>query len=227
MGNMPRPIDAYRGLAQSSRLRVLDALLDTPGIGLAELSDLTGLHVNTLRDHLRILEREGHVRSEVEHTGRRGRPRLRFSVVTAADRNEVAERHLRDAIRHGDLMRAVLPATESSLPTDATHQLDALYHHLHEVGLEPEVDEEALTIQLAPCRFHALLAEDGAIACRVHEELLRSLLERAGGPIVVDRVLPFTDAHTCRVHLALRERASQGSVLPSSVAANETPGVER
>lgn len=224
---MPRPIDAYRGLAQSSRLRVLDALLDTPGIGLAELSAITGLHVNTLRDHLRILEKEGHVRSEVEHTGRRGRPRLRFAVVTATDRNEVAERHLREAIRHGDLMRAVLPATESTLPTDATHQLDALYHHLDEVGLEPEVDEEALTIELAPCRFHALLADDGPVACRVHEELLRSLLERAGGPVVIDRVLPFTDAHSCRVHLTLREHAAQGRVLPSSVATNETPGVER
>jgi hypothetical protein len=44
---------------------------------------------------------------------------------------------------------------------------------------------------------------------------------------VIDRVLPFTDAHSCRVHLALREHAAQGRVLPSSVATNETPGVER
>lgn len=211
MGNMPRPVDAYRGLAQSSRLRVLDALMDAPGIGLSELSELTGLHVNTLRDHLRVLESEGHVCSEVERTGRRGRPRLRFALVTAADRNEVAERHLRDAIRHGDLMRAILPATESALPADATHQLDALHHHLSEVGLQPEIDEEALTIELEPCRFHALLAEDGAIACRVHEQLLRSVLERAGGPIVVDRVLPFTTEHTCLVHLALRDAAPAAS----------------
>lgn len=207
---MPRPTDAFHGLAQASRLRILDALLDAPGIGLAELSTATGLHTNTLREHVRVLQDEGHVRAEIEHTGRRGRPRLRFWLIAPSEPNEVAERRLREAVRHGDLMRALLPTAETDLPVAAIHQLDALYHHLNEVGLQPEMDEEALTVELAPCRFHSLLNENAAVACRVHEELLHSLLARAGGPLVIDRVLPFVTPHSCRVHLAMQERGDAG-----------------
>lgn len=209
-GRMPRAIDAYRGLAQPSRLRVLDVILTNPGIGLTELSDQTGLHQNTLRDHVRILEDEGFIRSETERTGRRGRPRRLFHAVRPADRNEVADRRLRDALRQGELMRRVMPVAESSLPPEAVRQLDALYTHLDDVGLQPDVDETTLTVELAPCRFHDLLAENAATACRVHEELVRSVLRRAGGPVEVDRFLPFVTAHSCRIHLALRDTATAG-----------------
>ncbi len=208
MGNMPRPTDAYRGLAQSSRLRVLAAIMDTPGIGLAELSLTTGLHVNTLRDHVRVLEGEGLTRSEVEHTGRRGRPRLRFSPVPPTEPNEVEERRMQEAIRNGDLMRAVLPATRSGLPEAATHQLDALFHHLDDVGLQPEIDEKKLTVDLSPCRFRALLTDDQSVVCRVHEELMKSVLARAGGPVEVARVIPFATTQSCHVRLTLREDAA-------------------
>jgi len=207
MGNMPRPTDAYRGLAQSSRLRVLAALMDTPGAGLADLSPRLGLHVNTLRDHLRVLESEGLVRSEIEHTGRRGRPRLRFSPVLPTEPNEVEDRRLQEAIRQGELMRAVLPATRSGLPLAATHQLDALVHHLDDVGLRPKVDEKALTVELFPCRFHVLLTDDQSVICRVHEELMRSVLARAGGPVEIDHVTAFSTTRPCRVRLRLREEA--------------------
>ncbi len=91
-----------------------------------------------------------------------------------------------------------------------------------------EIDEETLTVDLVPCRFHSLLTDKPGVACRVHEQLLRSVLGRAGGPIVVDQVQPFLTPHSCRVHLALRpETADQGSVLPSSTPTNETPGVAR
>ena len=208
MGNMPRPTDAYRGLMQSSRLRVLAALMDTPGIGLAELSLRMGLHVNTLRDHLRVLEGEGLARSEVEHTGRRGRPRLRFSPVLPSEPNEIEERRVQEAIRHGDLMRAVLPATRSGPPEAATHQLDALFHHLDDVGLQPDIDEKAMTVDLSPCRFHTLLTDDQTVVCRVHEELMKSVLARAGGPVEIERVIPFTSAHSCHVRLSLREESA-------------------
>jgi predicted ArsR family transcriptional regulator len=208
---------------------MLDAIMQAPGLGLTELADLTGLHVNTLRDHLRVLEDEGHVRSDVERIGKRGRPRLVFAPVGPCDRSAAAEKRLREAIRHGDLMRSLLPATESPLPAEATHQLDAAYHHLHVAGLQPEIDEETLTIGLVPCRFRHLLPEDPDAACRVHEELLRSVLGRAGGPLVVDRVLPLVTPRACRVHLAVQTEKTEdhGSVLPSSTPTNETPGVDR
>ncbi|WP_455132628.1 winged helix-turn-helix domain-containing protein [Microbacterium aurum] len=40
--------------------------MERPGISLAELSEETGLHANTLRDHVRVLIAEGIIRSETE-----------------------------------------------------------------------------------------------------------------------------------------------------------------
>ena len=63
---MPRPMHAHRGLAQASRLEVAYLVMERPGISLAELSEETGLHANTLRDHVRVLIAEGIIRSETE-----------------------------------------------------------------------------------------------------------------------------------------------------------------
>ena len=73
------------------------------------------------------------------------------------------------------------------LDEDAMHQLDALYEHLDELGLEPDLDEKNLEVALSPCRFHTLVAEQGHAVCRVHEGLIRDVLNRAEGPLEVDR----------------------------------------
>lgn len=51
---MPRRMHAHRGLAQPSRLQVVALVMEQPGLSLADLSAQTGLHANTLRDHVRV-----------------------------------------------------------------------------------------------------------------------------------------------------------------------------
>lgn len=80
---MPRRMHAHRGLAQPSRLQVVALVMEQPGLSLADLSAQTGLHANTLRDHVRVLTEEGLIRSEVEHRATRGRPRALFYPVDA------------------------------------------------------------------------------------------------------------------------------------------------
>ncbi len=209
---MPRRADAYRGLAQISRLKVLDVVQATPGVGLAELTASTGLHENTLRDHMRVLETEGFVRTEVEHRGTRGRPRTVFHPVLSETESDAARRRIESAAHHGDLLRKIRPDAEvSSLGPDALHQIDALYEHLDDVGLDPLLDEDGLTVELIPCPFHDLIEEGREIACRVHEGLIRNILTQADGPVELERLLPFTTAHTCHVHLQVRESASEPS----------------
>lgn len=185
------------------------AILQSPGIGFAELSDRTGLHENTLRSHLRILETEGFIRSDRVHTGGRGRPRTAFVPVRSDDPDIDAERRIAEAKRQGDLLRRVLPTQDSGLDADALHQIDALYQHLDDVGLEPDVDEAGLTVQLNPCPFHSVVENNREAACRVHEELIRGVLSRAGGPVELERVIPFTTPSTCHVHLAMRPAADE------------------
>ena len=85
---MPRPMHAHRGLAQASRLEVAYLVMERPGISLAELSEETGLHANTLRDHVRVLIAEGIIRSETERRPTRGRPPAVYFPVRATTDNE-------------------------------------------------------------------------------------------------------------------------------------------
>ncbi len=201
---MPRPMHAHRGLAHASRLQVVHHVMDNPGISLAELSEKTGLHANTLRDHVRVLVDEGIIRSETEHRPTRGRPRAIYYPVDAATENAAAQKRIDDAKRHGDLLRRIMPMDTADLDDDALHQLDALYEHLDEVGLDPQLDDARLEVALRPCEFHTLVAGHREVLCRVHEGLIREVLDRAGGPVEVDRLLPLVTDHRCDLILRLR-----------------------
>ena len=205
---MPRRTDAYRGLAQPSRLRVMYELLERPGQALAELAEATGLHENTLRDHLRVLEAEGYAVRVTEHRGTRGRPRDLFHP--AGPDNPVAAKRIEEAKRHGDFMRSVMLHEDGEgTDSDVAHQFDALYEHLDEVGLEPQIDEESLTVQLAPCAFHDLVADRMPMLCHVHAELVRGVLVQARGPLEVERLLPLVTPHECRILLQRTDAASK------------------
>lgn len=219
---MPRPMHAHRGLAQASRLQIVHAVMQHPGLSLADLSTETGLHANTLRDHVRVLEAEGIIRSEPEHRGTRGRPRALYYPVDAATENEAAQKRVDEAKRRGDLLRRVMPSAAPDLEPAAMHQIDALYEHLDDVGLDPDIDERRLEVSLRPCEFHTLVEGHREVLCRVHEGLVRDVLERAGGPVEVDRLLPLVTEHRCELLLRLRpadddaEDDSPGAAPPSA-----------
>lgn len=223
---MPRRTHAYRGLSQPSRLQVAALVMEQPGISLAELSEQTGLHTNTLRDHVRVLSAEGIIRSDVEHRGTRGRPRALYYPMDAGVENEAANTRIAAAKKHGDLLRRVMPDTEPSpelnLDQNAVHQLDALYEHLDEVGLDPHLAENDLEVALRPCAFHSLVASHREALCRVHEGLIREVLSRAGGPVEIDRLLPLVTDHRCELMLKLAPAAPSADVPAAEVPARET-----
>ncbi len=37
---------------------------------------------------------------------------------------------------------------------------------------------------------------------------MKSVLARAGGPVEIERVIPFTTSHSCHVRLSLREESA-------------------
>lgn len=219
---MPRRIDAYRGLAQSSRLQVMHEILERPGQSLIELSTATGLHENTLRDHVRVLETEGFIVRRTVHRPSRGRPPVVFDPVGVDHPSAVAVERIEQAKRHGDLLRRIMPepATPSELDGDAEHQIDAVYEHLDALGLEPDFDDDPLTMRLNPCHFRSLVDERTEVVCHVHGALIQSVLEQAGGPVEVDRLMPFTTPHSCHLLMRLRRNADDGfDGDPSAVAA--------
>lgn len=201
---MSLPRTAYSAISSYSRVEILHLLQERPRRTIAELTESTGLHPNTVREHLQRLDEAGYLVQETERRTTRGRPRVLYSAAdgTAAASSPIAERRVRDAAERGDLMRRVMPWTDgATLPGDAVHQLDALVDDLIDEGFDPVVDEQTLTVELTPCAHAEAQAAHRDVLCQVHLALMQSVLSEAGGPLAIGGMRPSCDPKECVVQL--------------------------
>ena len=196
---MPRRITDYRGLTESSRLKLLHAVQRRPGQSLKSLAAAADIHVNTARDHLRVLQDEGLLYRAPVDTGQRGRPPMQYFPVEAPEQNQAARDRAAEASARGALLRRISPELEDDdhLGQDAQHQLDVLYEHLEDAGMEPVIDSTELTVGVRPCLYQDLLDEERPVVCSVHARLVRQQLDQVDGPLKLRRLHPFTTAHSC------------------------------
>lgn len=197
----------YSAISSYSRVQILQLLQERTGRTIAELCEATGLHANTVREHLQRLIDAGYVIPEREQRTTRGRPRVLYSAVSGTDAaaSPVAQRKARDAAARGDLMRRVLPETGADvLPAEAMHQIDALVEDLGDAGFDPLVDERALTLDLSPCGHAAAHPERRDELCGVHLGLMQGVLTGAGGPLEVDGMHDSCNPAQCVVQLRRR-----------------------
>ncbi|GAA4477488.1 hypothetical protein GCM10023190_17260 [Enteractinococcus fodinae] len=196
---MPRRTTDYRGLTESSRLRLLHAVQRRPGQSLKSLAAAAGIHVNTARDHLRVLEDEGLLYRAPADTGQRGRPPMQYFPVDDSAQNQAARGRAAEASARGALLRRISPDLDHGdhLGHSAQHQLDVLYEHLDDAGMEPVIDSTALTVGVRPCLYQGLLEDERPVVCSVHANLVRQQLDQVDGPLTLRRLHPFTTAHSC------------------------------
>ncbi|QTV79130.1 helix-turn-helix domain-containing protein [Microbacterium sp. NIBRBAC000506063] len=178
---------------------------------IAELSEATGLHQNTVREHLQRLIEGGYVLQASERRTTRGRPRTLYSAATGLPEasSPVARDKVTAAARRGDLLRQVVPDAASGLDRRATHQLDALVEHLEESGFDPLIDDDALTVELTPCPHAAARPEDRRTLCAVHLGLMQGVLTEAGGPLSAECVRSPRAAEECTVQLRMMPHAAE------------------
>lgn len=201
----------YGPISSYSRVRILHLLFEATAahgraqLTIDELCEATGLHANTVREHLQRLIEGGYVIPTIEHRTTRGRPRTLYSAATGTPEasSPVARDKVAEAARRGDMMRRVLSEQDSTLGREATNQLDALIEHLEESGFEPVVDEDELTVDLAPCPHVVSRPEDRAILCQVHLGLMQGVLTQAGGPVATHCVRAAARPEDCTVQLRL------------------------
>ncbi len=189
-------------------MTLLRAIQRVPGRRAGELASETGIPLNTVRDHLRVLEGEGLIRVDTVHVGTAGRPPVTFHPVRDAATSAVADARVEGASKRGRMLRAITPTDTAPLDDDAQRQIDVLYEHLDDAGLDPQVDEESLTFELAPCRYHDMIDEDRALVCGVHARLVQDVLRQTDGPLALRKLQPFVTAHQCRVMLTRRADAA-------------------
>lgn len=190
---------------------------------LAALVSATGLHTNTVREHLEALERDGLVRRSQAPRRGRGRPAWRYEATGAtAGSSEYAglaaalagavERTSSDPAADAraagtlwgrDLVRSRGPRTGATSAVAARRAVVAL---LDEVGFEPRTDATATTVRLTRCPLLEAAHRSPEVVCGVHLGLVSGALEEHGTDPAGTDLVPFAEPGACLLHLAARKR---------------------
>lgn len=204
---------SYSAISSSSRVEILHLLQTTPQRTIADLVDATGLHANTVREHLQRLLDDGCIVSETEKRQMRGRPRVLYSAADGADASSpVQRRKVQESAERGDLLRRILPTDGEDLSPVEQHQLDAIVDQLLDAGFDPVVDEQKLTIDLTPCAHAEAQAGHRDMLCSVHLSLMQGVLTEARGPLAIEGMRPACDPRECVVQL-LRTRPADDPAI--------------
>jgi predicted ArsR family transcriptional regulator len=229
----------HRALSSPVRTRLLRLLLDPEVTSeVRSLATALGLHVNTVRAHLAVLEEAGLVRSEPEARDRPGRPRLVYrptgsarDLVEPAGAGVSAERGYRflAQVLAGQLAAtAEDPAREASEAgsawghylverpapfeqLDAVGAIDRVLHLLQGFGFEPELTEgdDGPQVLLHRCPFHQVAKQQAEVVCSIHLGLMRGALEELGADVGVRDLRPFVRRDLCVTELEVGVRAPQ------------------
>jgi len=202
----------------TSREALLRTLRDQPEpVTLAALSRASGLHANTVREHLEGLEEQGLVRRHRRAPHGRGRPAWLYEATeaTAAGTAEYAglaatlasaihrssSDPRADAIAAGtdwgrDLARN-RPVTQRGRAT-ARREVVGL---LDDLGFAPQPDAHDSRVMLTRCPLLEAAHRHPDVVCGVHLGIVRGALEEYGGDAAPAELLPFSDVGACRLHL--------------------------
>jgi len=172
-------------IANRPRLAVARRLAEVPSASAPELAEATGLHLNTVRAHLRALESDGAVERLAASGGRPGRPVVRYSLrrapVPAGDEFLPLSGVLATALA------ALGPGPERvreagldwgrrwSDGADGEGAVDRLRRALERLGFAVELDGERLRLSACPCPL--VSPEDPGMICGLADAVIDGVLE--------------------------------------------------
>jgi predicted ArsR family transcriptional regulator len=207
-------------MADPSRRRILRYLEDADEPrDVQTLASGVGLHPNTVRGHLDLLEQADLVQRLVEKRETPGRPRMLYSALphdhpTPSGNYRLLAEMLTTTLRVGS--KTPTEAAEAAgkswglyltdrsapgRPPNYTEAISRITTLLDELGFEPEdgprIGNET-TVDLRDCPFRDLAKEHSDIVCSIHLGMLRGSAEALGEVVVVDSLQPFVDPSRCR-----------------------------
>jgi predicted ArsR family transcriptional regulator len=205
----------------ASRARLLELLQTQPQpTTLAALVSATGLHANTVREHLEALEADGLVRRAQAIPEGRGRPAWLYEATGSGDgANEYAglaaalavavqrtsDQPAEDARVAGNAWGHELArahgAPARTTPAAARREVVAL---LDEFGFEPRADARAATVRLTRCPLLEAAHRSPEVVCAVHLGLVSGALEEYGTDPEGTSLEPFAEPGACLLHLSAR-----------------------
>ncbi len=207
----------HRALADPSRVRLLDRLraLEQPR-SADELAVDLGLHPNTVRAHLLVLEEAELVVSASERGGRPGRPRRLFAAVPedAEEEHALLAAALASSLEPlpdgADIAaaagrswgRVLVERLEPGRVPDEAACVERIASLLRRRGFAPERTPDGLVMHRCP--FRELAERYPRVVCSLHAGLIDGALEELGAPVVLEGLEPWASPSTCLAHLAPR-----------------------
>lgn len=195
----------------------------TQPVSIARLAASTGLHPNTVREHLDALLRAGLVRRDRAPTSGRGRPAWLYRPVTddelptgvaeyaglasalagAIERASSAPRE--DAIAAGREWGRRLAAARGASgvgPAGGDSARDRVVTLLAGLGFAPEAGTQDPSIKLTRCPLLEAAHEHPEVVCGVHLGLVQGAFEFFGGDGEHADLRPFSEPGACRLELS-------------------------
>jgi predicted ArsR family transcriptional regulator len=210
------------------RAQVLDLLRAAQApLGVQEIAERTGLHLNTARFHLDGLVEAGLAEREAENREQPGRPRVVYRAVAvdpgtgarsyrllAEILTVIAARATPDpsgtAVEAGRAWGHYLterPAPFQRITSDDA--VDRLTSVLTDIGFNPAVVPAGTQPQilLRHCPFREIAEHSREVVCAVHLGLMQGVLAELRAPVTADRLEPFVEPRLCRAHLTVDDPA--------------------
>jgi len=207
-----------------SRAALVETLRGQPEpVTLAALSSATGLHPNTLREHLEALVRVGLVqRIRAEPSGR-GRPAWLYDspggdgddgrseyaglaavlaavLASAIHRNSASPRE--DALMAGaEWGHELARAAGASATGDEKRARRRVVELLDTIGFAPDPDAHDSVVRLTRCPLLEAAHQYPEVVCSVHLGIVRGALEEYGADPTGTDLFPFSEPGACRLDL--------------------------
>lgn len=216
----PPKLDVLKALGDNTRYAIYLELARSPlPLATAEIADILGLHVNTVRPHLERMRDVGLLRVDTETRGSVGRPQHRYSLTDDAPAlglepspwPMLARTLLAAAAAGGlegddlaDAGRRQGEADARRWPDDADC-LDSLVVEQARLGFDPETVDHAngATMAFAHCPFRDLAESHPDLVCSLHNGLVEGFVTSWDGGGVA-RFHPLLDRTPCQVEVVMR-----------------------
>jgi len=216
-----------------SRASVLDMLqaADRP-LGVREVADRLGLHVNTARFHLEALVEAGLAVREAEDRQTPGRPRIGYQPTADGPAGPRRYRLLAEML--ASLVTGTVPEPRSAAeeagrvwgayltqqpppykrPT-AAEAIATLTATMEGMGFAPQLvtdgDAGRYQLRLRQCPFREVAEQHTDVICGLHLGLIRGSFELMRAPVTADRLDPFVEPNLCIASLVTRADTNAGS----------------
>jgi len=215
----PPRLDVLKALGDNTRYAIYLEMARSPlPLTTAEVAEVLGLHVNTVRPHLERMRDVGLLQVAADARGSVGRPQHRYSLAPEAPSlglepspfPTLARVLLQAAAAAGVDGDEVADAGRDQGAADAAgwagaECLDALLLEQTRLGFDPAVveDDEGVTLAFAHCPFRDLAEAHPELVCNLHRGLVEGVVDAFAGASVV-QFHPLVDRTPCQVEVRLR-----------------------